>query len=32
MKPPLKLPDEIVHDEELKRFDGVADKVHVVPA
>jgi hypothetical protein len=31
VKPPLNVPPEIVHDAEVKRPDGEADRVHVVP-
>jgi hypothetical protein len=31
VKLPVNEPAEIEHDEELKRLDGVADRVHAVP-
>jgi hypothetical protein len=31
VKPPDSVPAESEHDEEVKRLDGAADRLHVVP-
>jgi hypothetical protein len=32
VKPPLNEPPEMLHEEEVKRVEGVADRAQVVPA
>jgi hypothetical protein len=32
VKLPVKVPPEIVHNEEVKRPDGEEERLHVVPA
>ena len=31
MKPPLRVPPEMEHDDDVKRPDGEDDRLHVVP-